>query len=252
MDAFIKVHFKELFGSQVPANSLLANSRLAIKLGVSPTAFALNARKGGHQPDVLKTLKTRKTQPEKLSHNKTLELYKKEYKDDSKLARAFHLLESTMKQSALADAPSVTRTTKQKSLRQDAHLTPLEFLRQVRTHMPRVISDTSIDYITLTQQCYKILRTTKSEIKRRCSVEYQTKFSESSNEPFLVLMALGILKEAGDNETIHGLTAKGKDRERFPGAEQLEITAEVFKGFLLENGLARERHQIETASIAEG
>ena len=230
MDNFIRVHFTELFGSQVPQNCKLANSRLAMKLGVSPTAFALNARQGT-QPNLLKVLKTRKTEPEKLSHNKTLKLFEKEYKDD-KIARAFSLLESTMQQSSPATTP-----LKHKS-KHDSHLTPLEFLRQVRSHMSQVITDTSIDYITLTQQCYKILRRTKAEIQRRTGVETQTKFGENSNEPFLVLMVLEILREAGDNETMHDLVAKGKDKERFPGAPQLEVTAEVFKAFLLENGLA--------------
>lgn len=243
MDDFIKVNFYELFCSQVPQNCKLANSRLAMKLGVSPTAFALNARKNTQQPDVMRTIKTRKTEPEKLPHNRTLELFKEEYKDDRRIDRAFYLLETNMKQSAdPADAQSSARTTtshQNKQKRNDAHLTPLEFLRQIRTHMPQVIEDTSIDYITLTQNCYQILRRTKAEIARRCSVQYQTKFSESSNEPFLAIMALGILREAGDNETFHDALAKGKDKERFPGAKQLEITAEAFKEFLLENGLGR-------------
>ncbi|KAK4547202.1 hypothetical protein LTR36_001423 [Oleoguttula mirabilis] len=207
----IDTHSLALFGSALPKTCKEANALLALKIGFSAQIFARNHRQTTRQ-SVMRSKDAWRKQPWKLPHNGTLEVFRKDYRDDN-IERAFYQLESKML--APVRSSGVSRGSSAATKPADSRflqLTPMQFLKQTREHMPGVLEQSSIDYITLTRTCCAILRLVRDVIAEELDIKHYTKDGSDSNEPGFLIMSLIILREASDFEIAQGELLTGKER----------------------------------------
>ena len=228
LDQMINVRTKWLFGSTMPIGCSDAAKRLAIKHGLSPTIFAKNARPRRNQ---LTNLNSKMMDAHLLKMSPSGTLFRSVHRNES-TSKAFAQLETAMQKSFKDN--STMDDDYDWTMSSLLHLTPLQFLGQIRHHIPQMQADMeTIDYINLTRKCNDILIDVRDEIERTLRIQYPGKNPENGGRHFIP-NAIGILMESGNVETMQDNLLRAKEERVMKSGPQLRIVAEVIAKFLRE------------------
>ena len=220
MDKLIDLHLGVLFSGSLPKTCRDFHTRFCLRMGYSIKHYARNRRT---KIDTGRPLyaKDRKEGPQ-LPCDATSEIFRQFFDANKEpMDRCLYQLESSIQESEQS-------ASKKKSVRRQ--LTSLQFLTQIQDWLPHTISNMSIDYITLTRTCNKLLRRIRSKINEQLDIQHPVAESEDSVEPGNIVMALAILHEASDAQYFKEEVLRA--RERLPEGPQLQIVGEVMQDFL--------------------
>jgi hypothetical protein len=92
-------------------------------------------------------------------------------------------------------------------------LTPLQFLKEMEDFLPQEIAKIRFDYITLTKNCYMLMKKFREGIKRELGIEHSLySMKEDSIQPYYPMMVMNILKDgkedAGQMRVVTGVLKK--------------------------------------------
>lgn len=222
MDRIIKLHIKPLFNGQLPTTPKDFHTRLCLRLGFSMKNFARNQRTSR---SIIRTAGNR--DGPKIAGTPTSTIFREYFDGKAAMKDCLYRLEALIQ----ASEPAESR----KKWAAKRHLTPLEFLTQVRGWLPRTLPDMQIDYITMTRTCNMLLKRIRSGINEKLEIVHELTNHEDSNNPGFIIMLLAILNEASEIQFVKEEVIRS--RLRLPEGPQLEVCGEVMQAFLEEKGI---------------
>lgn len=231
MDRIIKLHIKPLFNGQLPTTPKDFHTRFCLRLGFSPRNFAPNQRA---PRSIIRTPGNR--DGPKIAGTPTSNIFREYFDGKAEMKDCLYRLE------ALEPAESRKKWAARR------HLTPLEFLVQMRDLLPRTLPDMRIDYISMTRTCNMLLKRIRSRIHEKLDILHKLTDHEDSNNPGFIIMLLAILGEASKVRFWKDELTKG--RVSLPEGPQLEICGEIMQAFLEETAVinAEDSSAVTTAT----
>lgn len=236
MDRIIKLHIKPLFNGQLPTTPKDFHTRFCLRLGFSTRNFARNQRTS---QSILRTAGNR--DGPKIAGTATSNIFREYFNGKAAMKDCLNRLE------ALIQASEPTESRKKWAARR--HLTPLEFLTQVRDWLPRTLPDMQTDYISMTRTCNMLLKRIRDRIHEKLDVLHKLIDHEDSNNPGFLIMLLAILTEASEVGFLKDELIRS--RLSLPEGPQLEICGEVMQAFFEETGIIKPEDSTAASAAAE-
>jgi len=214
MDKVISLHAGPLFAGDIPTTPRAMFDRFHYRVNIRAS--------------------NRKTW--KLGCTPATQTLRKFFEIQEPLPRLLHQLESQAQSHQAVIASSLEESARGYSRKNELRkqLTPVQTLTKLRTYITAVLPDMTIDYITLTKTCQKLLRKIRTAIHDEINYEYPRIVGpgETNDAGFLYLTA-GILK---DNLSALRDHEKKKERGAFKAGPHLEIAGNVIRDFLAGGG----------------
>lgn len=111
--------------------------------------------------------------------------------------------------------------------RRRRQLTPLQFLSALTEYLPTILPTITIDYITLTKKCNRLMRRIRQRIGDELGVDHpSTTQHGDSNDHGYIFMVTAILRETEVEEELY------RSREAFKGGVQLRVAGAELEAFL--------------------
>lgn len=102
-------------------------------------------------------------------------------------------------------------------------------MTHLETHLPVVIKDMQVNYITLTKTCNNLIKFIKSLLESQLGITFPVMREEGdSNDHGVVYVVLHILD---DNKKICDIHGRMKDRTPFEGGFELQRARDAFEKF---------------------
>ncbi|EEP79996.1 predicted protein [Uncinocarpus reesii 1704] len=108
-------------------------------------------------------------------------------------------------------------------------LTPVQFMKQLLEHIPGMVVEMTIDYITLTQNCSEIIEGVYKELESSNDFEFVSR--EKTSEDNLCVTVTEFILDS-NAEQYESFTRVGRPSEPFTGGPALKLAAKAFGEFL--------------------
>lgn len=190
MEELIDLHMDALFAGQLPLSAYEFFVRFALALGVSMSNFSRNPRNRTNNDRMRFRQGANGT---KLKVTEMSSIFRQYFEKKSSLEICLVKLDSLIRD----PGPRASRKERDAWKRP---LTNLQFLAMLEANLPRVTQRLQFDYVTLTKQCAKLLRTTRQQVELQVQVAYPRIPTEDSADQTLTWVVMQVLEE--NNELV--------------------------------------------------
>ncbi|KAL8800988.1 MAG: hypothetical protein Q9182_004780 [Xanthomendoza sp. 2 TL-2023] len=216
MDELIELHKNHLFTDHVPLSARDFYVRFALALGLSMRSISRNTRDRTSDQRLRFRLGSNGI---KLETTEISSVFRHYFEKKSSLGVCLTKLDS------LFPDPSVSASQKEgKGWRRP--LTSFQFLVMLEANLPRVTQRLRFDYMALTKQCVKLLKTIRLQIASQYRVFYPIIPTEDSADQILTWVVMQILEENDD------IAPSQPDPQTPTIGPQLRIAADEMQKFL--------------------
>ncbi|KAG8526668.1 uncharacterized protein KY384_008097 [Bacidia gigantensis] len=200
MEELMDLHMDSLFAGCLPLSAYEFHVRFGLALGLSITNFARNPRRrtDGNRAQIRQGANGIKLRVTEMSS-----VFRQYFDNKSSFETCLVKLENLLRK------PSSSPSKSEKQARKRP-LTTLQFLRMLEEDLPRVARRLQFDYITLTKQCVKLLKTIRQQIELNFQVAFPRVPTEDSADQTLTWIVMQALEENSDlasaQNTLHQRT----------------------------------------------
>ena len=205
MEELMDLHMDTLFAGHVPLSAYEFFIRFALALGLSTSNFSRNPRSRTNNDRIRFRQGANGT---KLKVTEMSSVFRQYFDKKSPLEICLIKLDSLIRNPG-------PRASKKERDAWNRPLTNLQFLAMLEAHLPQVTQRLQFDYITLTKQCAKLLKTIRQQLEMKSQVAYPRIPTEDSADQTLTWVVMQILEE--NNELVRLFCAF-----RFPGLDEAE------------------------------
>ena len=190
MEELMDLHMDTLFAGHLPLSAYEFFIRFALALGLSTSNFSRNPRN--------------RTNNDRMRFRQGANGTKLKVTEMSSVFRQYFEKKSTLeicliKLDSLIRNPG-PRASKREQDACNRPLTNLQFLAMLEANLPQVTQRLQFDYITLTKQCAKLLKTIRQQLEMKVHVTYPRIPTEDSADQTLTWVVMQILEE--NNEVV--------------------------------------------------
>ena len=190
MEELIDLHMDALFAGQLPLSAYEFFIRFALALGLSPSLFARNPRN--------------RTKSDRMRFRQGANGTKLKVTEMSSIFRQYFEKKSSL-EICLVKLDRLIRNPGPRASRKERDawkrpLTNLQFLAMLEANLPRVTQRLQFDYITLTKQCAKLLKTIRQQLELKFQTSYLRIPTEDSADQTLTWVVMQVLEE--NNELV--------------------------------------------------
>lgn len=190
MEELIDLHMDALFAGQIPLSAYEFFIRFALALGLSPSLFARNPRN--------------RTKNDRMRFRQGANGTKLKVTEMSSIFRQYFEKKSSL-EICLVKLDRLIRNPGPRASRKERDawkrpLTNLQFLAMLEANLPRVTQRLQFDYITLTKQCAKLLKTIRQQLELKFQTFYPRIPTEDSADQTLTWVVMQVLEE--NNELV--------------------------------------------------
>ena len=190
MDKLMNLHMDTLFAGHVPLSAYEFFVRFALALGLSMSNFSRNPRNRSNNDRARFRQGANGT---KLKDTEISSIFRQYFEKKSTLEVCLIRLDSLIRDPG-------TRASRKEREASKRPLTNLQFLAMLEAKLPRVTQRLQFDYITLTKQCAKLLKSIRLQIELQFQVVYPRIPTEDSADQTLTWVVMQILEE--NNELV--------------------------------------------------
>ena len=190
MEELMDLHMDALFAGQLPLSAYEFFIRFALALGLSTSNFTRNPRNRTNNDRIRFRQGANGT---KLKVTEMSSVFRQYFDKKSPLEICLIKLDSLIRNPG-------PRASKKERDAWNRPLTNLQFLAMLEAHLPQVTQRLQFDYITLTKQCAKLLKTIRQQLEIKFQVAYPRIPTEDSADQTLTWVVMQILEE--NNELV--------------------------------------------------
>lgn len=190
MEELIDLHMDALFAGYLPLSAYEFFIRFALALGLSTSNFSRNPRNRSNNDRIRFRQGANGT---KLKVTEMSSIFRQYFEKKSSLEICLVKLDSLIRD----PGPRASRKERDASKRP---LTNLQFLALLEANLPRVTQRLHFDYVTLTKQCAKLLKTTRQQLELQFQMAYPRVPTEDSADQTLTWVVMQALEE--NNELV--------------------------------------------------
>ena len=205
MEELMDLHMDAMFAGHLPLSAYESFVRFALALGLSTSNFSRNPRSRTNNDRIRFRQGANGT---KLKVTEMSSVFRQYFDKKSTLEICLVKLDSLIRNPG-------PRASKKERDAWNRPLTNLQFLAMLEAHLPQVTQRLQFDYITMTKQCAKLLKTIRHQLEMRYQVAYPRIPTEDSADQTLTWVVMQILEE--NNELVCLLCVL-----RFPGLDVAE------------------------------
>ncbi|KAL8811883.1 MAG: hypothetical protein Q9200_001438 [Gallowayella weberi] len=188
MDELIELHMNPLFADHIPLSAHEVYVRFALALGLSMSSISRITRNRTNNDRLRFRQGANGT---KLKVTEISNVFRHYFEKKSSLEVCLTKLDSLFRD------PGVRASRKEREAWKRP-LTNLQFLAMLEANLPQVTQRLRFDYITLTKQCVKLLKTIRLQIALQYQVFYPIIPTEDSADQTLTWVVMQILEENND------------------------------------------------------
>ena len=193
MEELMDLHMDALFAGQLPLSAHEFFIRFALALGLSTSNFSRNPRNRTNNDRLRFRQGANGT---KLKVTEMSSVFRQYFDKKSSLEICLIKLDSLIRNPG-------PRASKKERDAWKRPLTNLQFLAMLEAHLPQITQRLQFDYITLTKQCAKLLKTIRQQLEIKFQVTYPRIPTEDSADQTLTWVVMQILEE--NNELVCSL-----------------------------------------------
>ena len=190
MEELIDLHMDALFAGQLPLSAYEFFIRFALALGLSTSNFTRNPRNRTNNDRMRFRQGANGT---KLKVTEMSSVFRQYFENKLSLETCLVKLDSLIRD----PGRGASRKERDASKRP---LTNLQFLAMLEANLPRVTQRLKFDYVTLTKQCAKLLKTIRQQIEMQFQIVYPRIPTEDSADQTLTWVVMQLLEE--NNELV--------------------------------------------------
>ncbi len=190
MEELIDLHMDALFAGQIPLSAYEFFVRFALALGLSISNFSRNSRNRTNNDRVRIRQGANGT---KLKVTEMSSIFRQYFEKKSSLEICLSKLDNLIRN----PGPRASRKERDEWKRP---LTNRQFLAMLEANLPRVTQRLQFDYVTLTKQCAKLLKTIRQQIELQFQIGYPRVPTEDSADQTLTWVVMQALEE--NNELV--------------------------------------------------
>ena len=193
MDTLIDLHMTALFANQIPLSPYEFYVRFALALGLPMSSIS---RTNIHRSNNAAQRFQQSASGIKLKVTEVSDVFRQYFETKSTLEVCLLKLDKLMRD----PGPRASRKEKEAWKRP---LTDMQFLAMLEVNIPRITRLLRFDYITLTKQCAKLLKSMRQQIILQLGVTYPMRLTDDRVDQTLSLIVMGILEENNSFVSIH-------------------------------------------------
>lgn len=190
MEELMDLHMDTLFAGHLPLSAYEYFIRFALALGLSTSNFSRNPRNRINNDRIRFRQGANGT---KLKITEMSSVFRQYFEKESSLEVCLIKLDSLIRNPG-------ARASKKERDASNRPLTNLQFLAMLEANLPQVTQRLQFDYITLTKQCAKLLKTIRQQLEMKFQVAYPRVPTEDSADQTLTWVVMRILEE--NNELV--------------------------------------------------
>lgn len=190
MEDLMDLHMDSLFAGHLPLSAYEFFIRFALALGLSTSNFSRNPRNRTSNDRMRFRQGANGT---KLKVTEMSSVFRQYFENKSSLEICLTKLDGLIRNPG-------PRASKKERDACNRPLTNLQFLAILEANLPQVTQRLQFDYITLTKQCVKLLKTIRQQLELQFQVSYQKIPTEDSADQTLTWVVMQILEE--NNELV--------------------------------------------------
>lgn len=190
MEELIDLHMDALFAGYLPLSAYEFFIRFALALGLSTSNFSRNPRNRTNNDRIRIRQGANGT---KLKVTEMSSIFRQYFEKKSSLEICLVKLDSLIRN----PGPRASRKERDAWKRP---LTNLQFLAMLEANLPRVTQRLQFDYVTLTKQCAKLLKTIRQQLELQVQIAYPRVPTEDSADQTLTWVVMQLLEE--NNELV--------------------------------------------------
>lgn len=190
MEDLMDLHMDSLFAGHLPLSAYEFFIRFALALGLSTSNFSRNPRNRTSNDRIRFRQGANGT---KLKVTEMSSVFRQYFENKSSLEICLTKLDGLIRNPG-------PRASKKERDACNRPLTNLQFLAILEANLPQVTQRLQFDYITLTKQCVKLLKTIRQQLELQFQVSYQKIPTEDSADQTLTWVVMQILEE--NNELV--------------------------------------------------
>ena len=193
MEELIDLHMDALFAGYLPLSAYEFFIRFALALGLSTSNFSRNPRNRTNNDRIRFRQGANGT---KLKVTEMSSIFRQYFEKKSSLEICLVKLDSLIRD----PGPRASRKERDAWKRP---LTNLQFLAMLEANLPRVTQRLQFDYITLTKQCAKLLKTIRQRLELQFQIAYLRVPTEDSADQTLTWVVMQALEENNELVRLH-------------------------------------------------
>ena len=190
MEELMDLHMDALFAGHLPLSAYEFFIRFALALGLSTANFSRNPRNRTNNDRIRFRQGANGT---KLKVTEMSSVFRQYFDNKSPLEICLIKLDSLIRNPG-------PRASKKERDASNRPLTNLQFLAMLEANLPQITQRLQFDYITLTKQCAKLLKTIRQQLELKFHVAYPRIPTEDSADQTLTWVVMQILEE--NNELV--------------------------------------------------
>ena len=190
MEELMDLHMDALFAGQLPLSAYEFFVRFALALGLSANNFSRNPRNRTNNDRIRFRQGANGT---KLKVTEMSSIFRQYFEKKSSLETCLVNLDNLIRD----PGPRASRKERDAWKRP---LTNLQFLAMLEANLPRTTQRLRFDYVTLTKQCVKLLKTIRQQLELQFQVTYLRVPTEDSADQTLTWVVMQMLEE--NNELV--------------------------------------------------
>lgn len=193
MEELIDLHMDALFAGYLPLSAYEFFIRFALALGLSTSNFSRNPRNRTNNDRIRFRQGANGT---KLKVTEMSSIFRQYFEKNSSLEMCLVKLDSLIRD----PGPRASRKERDAWKRP---LTNLQFLAMLEANLPRVTQRLKFDYVTLTKQCAKLLKTIRQRLELQFQLAYLRVPTEDSADQTLTWVVMQALEENNELVRLH-------------------------------------------------
>lgn len=193
MEELMDLHMDALFAGHLPLSAYEFFIRFALALGLSTSNFSRNPRNRTNNDRVRFRQGANGT---KLKITQMSSIFRQYFEKKSSLEICLVKLDSLIRD----PGRGASRKERDASKRP---LTNLQFLAMLEASLPRVTQRLKFDYITVTKQCAKLLKTIRQQLELQFQLVYPRIPTEDSADQTLTWVVMQLLEENNELVRLH-------------------------------------------------
>ena len=190
MEELTDLHMDALFAGQLPLSAYEFYVRFALALGLSMSNFSRNLRNRTNNDRIKFRQGANGT---KLKVTEMSSIFRQYFENKESLETCLAKLDNLIRN----PGPRASRKEREEWKRP---LTNLQFLAMLEANLPQVTQRLEFDYVTLTKQCVKLLKTIRVQLELQVHIVYPRIPTEDSADQMLTWLVMQVLEE--NNELV--------------------------------------------------
>lgn len=220
MEELMDLHMDALFAGHLPLSAYEFFIRFALALGLSTSNFSRNSRNRTNNDRIRFRQGANGT---KLKVTQMSSIFRQYFERKSSLEICLVKLDSLIRD----PGRGASRKERDASKRP---LTNLQFLAMLEANLPRVTQRLKFDYVTLTKQCAKLLKTVRQQLELQFQIVYPRIPTEDSADQTLTWVVMQLLEENNELASVRGSAQRGVPAPMI--GPQLGVAGEETQKFL--------------------